>query len=298
MFIIFQFNIKPGQYKKISPTTRFCNSMTGENPILVFLAVIVVLLVVTAVHASTTASCNRSCGSKTLPYPFGFSPSCDIRLNCTNGTAVVGEFPVQSVSSETVTLTITAKCNRSVQTLSKLFSKNYAPTSRNAILLQNCSEPMPPCTLPATIAVQTHFESPDCEANNNTNNISCYTGGKERAFMDQNIVTKRNCQYFVSSISAESFNDSALSLEVQVVELGWWLDGGCQCSDRANCSKLVAPATGQPSFRCRCNDGYEGDGYRAGTGCRKGQSRLLGNSFFNEYYFNCSLGDKDYYARP
>ncbi|KAE8100579.1 hypothetical protein FH972_018465 [Carpinus fangiana] len=254
--------------------------MTTEYPILVFLALIGVLPLLVAARAQ---SCNRSCGSKTLPHPFGFSSACGIRLTCTNSAIFISEFPVQFVNPDTVTLTITAKCNRSFQTLSSLFTHNYAPTSRNAILLQNCSEDMPPCTLPANIGVQTQFESNDCEANNtSTNNISCYMEGKKRAFIDYHNVTKRNCRHFVSSISAESFNDSALSLEVQVVELGWWLHGGCQCSESGNCTQLVSPKTGQQSFRCRCNEGYEGDGYRAGTGCRKVSSTCNAKRYMSD----------------
>jgi serine/threonine protein kinase len=60
-----------------------------------------------------------------------------------------------------------------------------------------------------------------------------------------------------------------VSLEVQVVQLGWWLEGICKCSESANCTTLVSPETGKESFRCKCNQGYDGDGYLDGKGCRK-----------------------------
>lgn len=137
--------------------------------------------------------------------------------------------------------------------------------------------------IPATL-VQTHFESPSCDADTNNNstinssisssnyNISCYTESQPRGFIDFENVTKRNCSYFVSSIFLESLNNStsSVSLEVQIVQLGWWLEGNCQCSEYANCTSSVQlPETRRNGSRCKCKDGFEGDGYLAGSGCRK-----------------------------
>lgn len=61
-----------------------------------------------------------------------------------------------------------------------------------------------------------------------------------------------------------------------VAELGWWVDGECgggACSEHANCTSLVSPMTKGVGFRCKCRDGYEGDGFGAaagGQGCAEG----------------------------
>ncbi|XP_040996983.1 wall-associated receptor kinase-like 14 [Juglans microcarpa x Juglans regia] len=238
--------------------------MTTESAGLV-LRLAIFLLPLFIAQASAR-NCNRSCGIKTVPYPLGFSSGCDVRLNCTDSGMFIGEFPVQSVNADEITVSIAASCNRSVQTFFHLFSHHFAPTSRNAILLGKCTAPALPCTIPATL-VQTHFESSGCDANNST--INCYTERSPHDFIDYVHLTAKSCQYFVSSISAENDSSLAVSLEVQVVKLGWWLEGACQCSINANCTALLAPMTGRPSFRCRCNEGYEGDGFRAGEGCRK-----------------------------
>nr|POF22439.1 wall-associated receptor kinase-like 14 [Quercus suber] len=250
-------------------------------PILILLPILLFPLLLTS--QASIHYCNRTCGSKTLQYPFGFSPGCDISLSCTNSAIYIGEFPVQTIDSENIMITIAAQCNRSIQTLRQLYSPNYAPTFRNAILLQKCSAPISPCVIPATL-VQTHFESPSCDADTNNNstinnsisssnyNISCYTESQQRSFIDFENVTNRNCSYFVSSIFLESLNNStsSVSLEVQIVQLGWWLEGNCQCSEYANCTSSVQlPETGRNGSRCKCKDGFEGDGYLAGSDCRK-----------------------------
>ncbi|GAV64241.1 Pkinase domain-containing protein, partial [Cephalotus follicularis] len=213
----------------------------------------------------TAIQFNRSCGINNLKYPFGFSADSQIKLTCSpTGEIFIGEFPVQSVNPDSIKINIEAKCNRSIQTIHQLYGQNYAPTSRNAILLQNCSLPKP-CKLPS-IKVQTQFQSVNCSSK--SSNMSCYAelGTKENSFLDINKVIQSQCKYLLSAISTASFNDSGV-LEVQVFELGWWLDGGCHCSTNANCTKFNSPAG--PGFRCQCKDGFEGDGYLNGLGCRK-----------------------------
>ncbi|CAK7347643.1 unnamed protein product [Dovyalis caffra] len=76
------------------------------------------------------------------------------------------------------------------------------------------------------------------------------------------------CQYLLSSISAESFTGPGVSLEIQMMELWWWLQGDCRCSKDAICTRVESPAGS--GFRCQCREGLIGDGYLAGVGCRKG----------------------------
>ncbi|KAI9200625.1 hypothetical protein LWI28_010863 [Acer negundo] len=242
-------------------------------PIL-FLLTILIFPIIT-VHAST-GYCNRSCGSNNVNYPFGFSAGCQIHLKCsTNGQMLIGEFPIQSVNSNNMKTIIEPKCNRSVKTLLQLYGENFAPTARNAILLYDCDSSPKTCKIPST-DVQTQFQSLKCDSNSSNviSNISCYSEGPgnfQYGFLAYKNVTGQHCRYLMSSISAEAFDHSGASLDIQVVELGWWIKGSCHCSKDANCDEFVSPH-GRQVFRCHCKDGFEGDGYSAGSGCRKASS--------------------------
>ncbi|KAJ6730029.1 WALL-ASSOCIATED RECEPTOR KINASE-LIKE 14 [Salix viminalis] len=230
----------------------------------IFLAILATSLI--EAHASIKFRCNRTCGTNNLPYPFGFSADCDIRLNCSpSGQMLINEFPVQIVGQNSIKIILEPKCNRPFQALDNLFTKNYAPKSTNAILLHNCTSAVSPCNIPS-IKVQTHFESLNCS---NNNNLSCFSKEvTEDGFFDYSMANISRCQYLLSSISAESFTGSGVSLEIQMMELWWWLQGDCRCSKDAICTQVESPAGS--GFRCQCRDGLVGDGYLAGVGCRKG----------------------------
>ncbi|XP_022768847.1 wall-associated receptor kinase-like 14 isoform X2 [Durio zibethinus] len=236
--------------------------MILKEPILFFLAIFLLPLL-----TAQSSNCDRSCGDKLVPYPFGFSTGCRIPLNCSSDNQqLVAGFPILTINDDSIKISIEATCDRPLQALHRLYGPNYAPTSRNAILLQNCSLPAP-CMIPSTM-VYTHFEALACSPN--SSNISCYSENKINGFIDYNKVTTTNCKSFLSSISAEHFNESGV-LEVRVVELGWWLQGRCSdfCSENAICDEIISPFNRQPGFICRCEQGFRGDGYRAGKGCRK-----------------------------
>jgi serine/threonine protein kinase len=52
------------------------------------------------------------------------------------------------------------------------------------------------------------------------------------------------------------------------MELGWWLEGPCECSIHA-VSENVSINSNYTGCRCRCNDGFIGDGFSAGYGCNR-----------------------------
>lgn len=250
--------------------------MTLKPPILFFLRILIIFPLITG----TTHGCNRACGSNPVPYPFGFSTGCPIRLNCSssskNAQISIGEFPIQIMKSDHIKIIMEPICNRSIQTLHQLFSQNYAPTSRNGILLSSCnSSKVTACKIPL-IDVRTQFNSIKCDSSSNSSSISCYSEEKnDREFIDYENATKQQCKFLLSAISSELFNTSAASinisaasLDVKVLEVGWWLNGHCHCSQNANCTPVLTPH-GRSGFRCGCNKGFEGDGYPAGSGCRK-----------------------------
>lgn len=77
------------------------------------------------------------------------------------------------------------------------------------------------------------------------------------------------CRFLFSAIAVGSKSEvKEISLQFQVVELGWWLDGACNCSGNATCTE-VHLAGHKRGFRCRCREGFVGDGFTNGTGCRR-----------------------------
>ncbi|CAL0327041.1 unnamed protein product [Lupinus luteus] len=217
-------------------------------------------------------ACNQTCGyAKPFSYPFGFSSGCKIRLNCTpDGGIFIGEFPVQSVNTESIIVNIKGQCNRPIHTFHQLFSHGYAPTSGNVILLKNCTETMSQCSITETL-VESHFDSDGCNGDR-SGNLSCYVETSAKGFMSDKKLEGLGCEYFMSSISIEDLRNNsgtAVSLEIATIELGWWLKGSCKCSGNANCTKIVSPVDGKVGFRCLCKQGFVGDGFLAGNGCRK-----------------------------
>ncbi|CAM8936102.1 unnamed protein product [Rhodiola kirilowii] len=238
-----------------------------------FLTLILLLHHLSIVAAAASTACVRSCHSpnsptKHVPYPFGFSPGCSIQLNCTShGDISLRDFRIRTLESDSLLVNLDAKCNRPIQTFQSLFGSNYAPTSSNGILLKNCSLPPTPCKLPST-AVETNFDLYDCGGVNSS--VSCYSENRtETRFLSYDKVLESECRFLFSSISVEAVNVSEISLDVQVVQIGWWVEGDCHCSVHADCTEFLSPVTRQGAYRCKCREGFVGDGFVDGEGCRK-----------------------------
>lgn len=243
-----------------------------------------IFFLVITIHLLSTsaASCNRSCGNHHLQFPFGFSPGCQIQLNCTpDGTInLASHFPVHSVTLDTISVSLPAACNRPVAALRPLFASNFAPSSRNAILLQNCGNESSDCFIP-TKMVETHFELLHCDAaRHNATTVSCYSETDNRtSFIDYDNLKRSSCGTVFSAISMGS------SLDVQIVRLGWWIYGECRCSNNANCVRVSPPVHGKtPAYRCECVEGFAGDGFLHGLGCRKGTKFFILLYFFFSFF--------------
>ncbi|KAH7851624.1 hypothetical protein Vadar_014425 [Vaccinium darrowii] len=222
----------------------------------------------------SSAQCNQSCKGypNRVPYPFGFSAGCKIRLNCTqNGRIRIGRFEVENITSDSILVNLPPECNRTVQQTRQLFGLNYAPTSQNGLLLSNCTTRLDGCLIATTMVEARFASSSDCGSG--SRNLSCYSGTNNgSAFIGYDNLTGTGCDFLYSSIAAVDVGDdginSTVSLRFQAVELGWWLLGACECATGAECKNFTVPGGGL-GFRCQCKEGLIGDGFAGGSGCRK-----------------------------
>ncbi|GMI68106.1 hypothetical protein like AT2G23450 [Hibiscus trionum] len=229
-------------------------------------------------HANSVESKNNNCqdscvtGNSTtsLPFPFGFSPGCPIQLNCSSSTGVaVGDFHVLNVTSTDIIVDLPNKCDRQLASLAVLFGGNYALSAANYLLLGNCSKPLQtPCEISTTF-LERSFRVKPCVAK--SDNMSCLTGrhGRPRLLSFEE-VNNTQCRFLFSStmILADPASDSAFSLEMGRVKLKWWIKGECNCDTNAGCTK-VKNGNKTVGFQCLCNEGFEGDGFKEGGGCRR-----------------------------
>lgn len=224
--------------------------------------------------ANAADLCDRTCrngkSTKRVPYPFGFSPGCAIRLTCANATVKIGEFEVQNVTADSIFVNLPTKCHRQITSLHPLFGPNYGMTRQNSLLLQNCTTHQNGCVIPTSL-VEQRFNLKTCGVV--SDNITCfswpYNENKSASFMSFNDLSRTGCNYLFSSLAFNSGGNSAGSLEFQLLELGWGLNGSCNCSKNADCTPNVTLANGISGHRCRCQEGFEGDGFVAGDGCRR-----------------------------
>ncbi|KAI3843697.1 hypothetical protein MKW98_013633 [Papaver atlanticum] len=235
----------------------------------------VIAFIITHTRTSV-AVCDQHCPGSSLnfhlPFPYGFSEGCPIRLNCSKGEVFVGEeFRVQNVTSDGLLINIPPKCNRSIETLKPLYSSNYALTSRNGLLLQNCTTKPQDCVIPESL-LRLQFRSNDCE------HPYCYSAkvGEERvkngdsaSFLSFHNISITGCKFLYSSVAVVVNSSSMVSLEFRTLHLSYWLNGGCNCSSNANCTAIISPVSQTAGYRCQCVEGFEGDGYATGRGCLK-----------------------------
>ncbi|GMH06444.1 hypothetical protein Nepgr_008284 [Nepenthes gracilis] len=221
----------------------------------------------TSIGASNSSTCNQSCLGNRVDYPFGFSVGCKIQLNCrSDGQILLAGFKVNNVTSDSIMIFFPGTCNRPIEEIKKLFDQHYAPTWQNGLLLQNCTSSSSSCVVPASY-LESSVKLQDCK----NRNLSCHavTNSGIDVLSYENI-SRTGCKFLFSSLFVEwsvKWN-SSLSLDFETLQLGWWLTGKCHCSENANCTTVHLP-DGSPGYRCRCDDGFTGDGFADGQGCRK-----------------------------
>ncbi|KAJ8494137.1 hypothetical protein OPV22_015858 [Ensete ventricosum] len=236
---------------------------------LVFLAETVVAVGL-PVSARAAKDCKRACGSYTASYPFGFSDGCPIRLNCSNHpkpTIRIGEFTVRNITDDGLLVDVPPACNRSVHAARSLFGNNYALNGRNGLFLRNCM-PTAGKSLTERCSVDTILIGGSCGPV--YENATCLNNATKDGFFNADSIAASGCGFLFTSIGINDAGGvSVSSLDLSTAELAWWLEGTCRCADNANCTTVTSPVTHRPGFRCRCLEGFQGDGFIDGTGCRR-----------------------------
>lgn len=242
--------------------------------------ILALIFTVTFVSAIRNDTCGTGKSAKRVPYPFGFSSSSPIRLDCSKeGEIEVQKFKVRNVTADSIIVNIPAQCHREIQKIEPLFGEHYALLRQNSLLFQNCSSPSSGCLIPTGI-FEERINLSNC--GDRSDNISCFAQESKSEFMIFEDVNKTPCKYLLLSIAVDMRNNSPISLEMETAQLGWWLSPPCVCSRYAKPTNISVPH-GRWGCRCHCNEGFEGDGFRDGNGCRKSKqlSRILFFLFAN-----------------
>ncbi|KAK3150928.1 hypothetical protein QOZ80_3AG0239510 [Eleusine coracana subsp. coracana] len=244
-------------------------------------------LVVLLLPRAADASCARSCGGLTVRHPFGFSRGCDVQLGCDHaaGVAWVGDqrelgLVLRNVTERALIVDLRPDCSRGLNaSLAALFADRYAPSTRNALVVSSCAAAarattncsIPPgkylggenrshCSKAAADSIR--CVPPPYYSNNNA------VVHRELLFLNRTEMLElgKECQGLVTAVSYSPSPSPAILLGA--LDLEWWVPGPCRCSVHANCTSFTAP-TQQQAFRCDCLQGFEGDGFADGAGCRR-----------------------------
>ncbi|KAI3717033.1 hypothetical protein L1987_68347 [Smallanthus sonchifolius] len=244
------------------------------------------ILINTSPQASAQANCKRVCetGSQRNPvsYPFGFSDGCEIPLNCTTvGKMYIGTYNVLKITNDHILINLPANCSRQFNQIRLFNNTNFALTSRNGLLLENCSLTLTDCLL-STSRVEDRFNLRQCDSKG-IRSMNCYLeDNSTEEFINLGKLEAAGCQILFTSATVDfdgnSSRSTPVSLEFQLLELGWWVRGECGCDTNAVC-RNVSVEDRRMGYRCYCNEGYVGDGFIAGDGCRRvnncGASRYM-----------------------
>ncbi|XP_078430547.1 protein kinase superfamily protein [Wolffia australiana] len=247
--------------------------------------ILLVLYSTAAIVPFASGVCNRACGGEknSVPYPFGFSEECPIRLTCFGHENYTFDgFKVRNVTSRSFSVDLPPSCRRPISTVASFFGASFAMTARNTLLLQNCSSNY---TATVCLSSLSSFSSRLGEeaARCKSDPVSCFSAytrlwddNRLLPFLTRDLIDRIDCSDLFSS---STFISEDASIELRTVELGWWLKGNCSsnpCHPNANCSygqaTFLRPhnrTSFENIFFCDCREGFDGDGFLQGSGCRR-----------------------------
>ncbi|XP_076922281.1 PR5-like receptor kinase [Bidens hawaiensis] len=239
---------------------------------------ILFIILITTSPSTSQPNCTRVCKRGdhqiTVPYPFGFSGACEIPLNCSDaGEIRVGEYNIQNITNSHILIDFPPKCDRPFQQIYQFNTTNFALTSLNGLLLSNCTSVLNTCVFPAN-TFGNRFNFPQCGSGVNRT-MNCYTADNvgQDEFINLGRVPKSgSCRVLVSSALFDP-NGSTLQSRA-TLELGWWVRGECGCDPNAVC-RNVSYENRTVGYRCDCRNGYAGDGFVGGNGCRRGEFYIM-----------------------
>ncbi|KAK1438971.1 hypothetical protein QVD17_04784 [Tagetes erecta] len=251
------------------------------------LHILIVSMIVTTITSpslltSAQLNCTRVCRGgigtrvKSVSYPFGFSDGCEIRLNCSAGEITFGEYIIQNITRDHILVNLPAKCDRKYAEIRVFNNTNFALSSRNGLLLENCNSTLNDCVV-STTRVENHFNLQQCDSRVNgnvTTTMNCYSEDDPdvEEFINLNKLDDARCEILFSSVTVDVNGtispNMPVSLEFQSLELGWWVNGDCRCHPNAVC-RNVNFDNQTVGYRCHCDHGYAGDGFIDGDGCRR-----------------------------
>ncbi|CAD6267176.1 unnamed protein product [Miscanthus lutarioriparius] len=211
---------------------------------------------------------DRRCGSTSVPYPFGFSGDCPIRLDCnatsstpllvTNNTADA-PYPITSFNSSTSTFVVSVapSCRRTVrEAQASLTGACYGVSSHTGLFLRGGRCRLPAASSSCSVSdevLSSLFPTAQCGGRGNDSASTCVaspppapnstvaaTAEEEGRFLflQWKKVDDAGCEDVTSAVYAYTPPEGVASVEFGVAELGWWLDGRCN-STSANANATV-----------------------------------------------------------
>ncbi|XP_072987145.1 wall-associated receptor kinase-like 14 [Typha latifolia] len=231
---------------------------------------LLLLLALSSIEPIESTVCDRTCGSTTVSYPFGFSDKCPIRLSCNStGGILIAGYPLLDFLNGTLHVDISPSCNRSIHTAARLFGSNYAMTWRTGLFLRNCSaKAQSECLIPTSVISRISRQlSPD-SCGKQGDNITCYSNARTDGFLSKDSMAGTGCQFLFTSVLYSADQLDMPALVFNTAELEWWLTGKCRCSANAIWENVTTPMNGT-GCRCACREGFKGDGFADGSGCVK-----------------------------
>ncbi|KAH9330865.1 hypothetical protein KI387_002973, partial [Taxus chinensis] len=224
-----------------------------------------------------SSGCNRTCGSRTVKYPFGFSVECPYRLDthCSpSGEVYLKGYKVTDITNETVIIdpwshhenSSNLVCFQELGILS-VFTSQFALTSRNVFLLgPNCTQS--DCSFNISNVLEMGDRRENCSKALDRRRFACITVVGSQ-WLPWKMLEESTCRDMLSSTMYEGQQNGSISFKVNNVDLAWWLNGTCRCSANAICSEFLNPNSNETVHRCSCAAGFSGDGFLEGSRCIK-----------------------------